>query len=270
MFALPDDLSLPRLIFDSHLHIIDPRFPLMPNRGFLPDAFTVNDYRRALGELGLDPATVVGGAVTSGSFQGFDQAYLVAALRDLGPGFVGVTQLPSEVTDAEIQRLQGAGVRALRINLHRGPQPSLESVDRLARRVFDLVGWHLEFYVDGADLPTLTPLLIQLPCVVIDHLGLTRTGLPHLLALVARGVRVKASGFGRLDFDPAPVLLAIHRENPGALLFGSDLPGTRAPRSIQPGDLKLIADSLGDSQAIHMVFHDNAVALYRPASPERP
>ncbi len=232
MSVHPDDLSGPRLIFDSHLHIIDPRFPLVANRGFLPNAFTVTDYRRALAELGLDPATVVGGAVISGSFQGCDQTYLVAALQTLGPGFVGVTQLPSDVPDAEIRRLHGAGVRALRINLHPGPHRSLDSLDRLARRAFDLTGWHLELYVEGADLPTLTPLLTRLPCVVIDHLGLTRAGLPHLLALVARGVRVKASGFGRLDFDPGPALLAIHRENPGALLFGSDLPGTRARRPI--------------------------------------
>lgn len=60
---------LPNRIFDSHLHIIDPRFPLVANRGFVPDAFTAADYQRALAELGLDPGTLAGGAVVSGSFQ---------------------------------------------------------------------------------------------------------------------------------------------------------------------------------------------------------
>jgi predicted TIM-barrel fold metal-dependent hydrolase len=263
-------MPLPPRIFDGHLHIIDPRFPLVANQGYVPDAFTLADYRRALAKLGLDPGTIAGGALVSGSFQGFDQTYLVAALQALGPNFVGVTQLAADVSEAEIRRLHGVGVRALRFNLRRGPHRSLESLGRMARRAFDPAGWHLELYVDGADLPTLTPLLTQLPRVAIDHLGLTRAGLPHLLALVARGVRVKASGFGRLDFDPAPVLPAIHRENPGALLFGSDLPGTRAPRPIQPGDLELIADALGDSQALELVFRDNAMALYHPSFPGRP
>ncbi len=29
------------LIFDSHLHIIDPHFPLIPSQGFIPSSFTV-------------------------------------------------------------------------------------------------------------------------------------------------------------------------------------------------------------------------------------
>jgi predicted TIM-barrel fold metal-dependent hydrolase len=33
-----------RQVFDGHLHIIDPRFPLLPNRGYLPEPFTVEDY----------------------------------------------------------------------------------------------------------------------------------------------------------------------------------------------------------------------------------
>ena len=125
-------MVLPVPVFDSHLHLIDPRFPLVANRGFTPDPFRIADYWRALRALGLDPGdpdpadpnggdlgrgAVVGGAVVSGSFQAFDQTYLVAALETLGPRFVGVTQLPPEVSDTEILRLHGAGVRALRLNL---------------------------------------------------------------------------------------------------------------------------------------------------------
>jgi predicted TIM-barrel fold metal-dependent hydrolase len=33
-------------IFDAHLHIIDPRFPLIPNQGYLPDHFTCRERRR--------------------------------------------------------------------------------------------------------------------------------------------------------------------------------------------------------------------------------
>ncbi|WP_372512310.1 amidohydrolase family protein, partial [Mycolicibacterium gadium] len=71
-------------VFDAHFHIIDPRFPLVPNNGYLPEAFTVADYR-----MRVDPLDITGGAVVSGSFQAFDQSYLKDALAQLGPGFVG-------------------------------------------------------------------------------------------------------------------------------------------------------------------------------------
>ena len=248
----------PVQVFDSHLHVIDPRFPLVSNRRYLPEAFTAADYRARVAGL-----NVVGGAVVSGSFQGFDQQYLRAALRALGPGFVGVTQLPPSASDAEIRELDAAGVRAVRFNLVRGGSAGLADLDALARRVHDVAGWHTELYVDGRELPALSPVLARLPRVVVDHLGLCAAGLPALLRLAERGVYVKATGFGRLDFDPAPALRALAAANPDALLFGTDLPSTRAPRPFRPDDLALVVGTLGADLARKAV-HDNAVALYRP------
>src|SRR5512145_2123459 len=102
-------------IFDAHLHIIDPAYPLIPNNGYLPEPFTVEDYLGHARKLGI-----TGGAVVSGSFQGFDQGYLVSALEKLGSSYVGVTQLPATVSDEELMRLDANGVRAIRFNLKRG------------------------------------------------------------------------------------------------------------------------------------------------------
>ncbi|WP_353738281.1 hypothetical protein [Peribacillus asahii] len=88
-------------MFDSHLHIINPKFPLIENQGFMPDAFTHQDYLHSIKNLNLD---VMGGAIVSGSFQGFDQTYLINALQNLGKNFVGVTQLPSNTSDEKNQR----------------------------------------------------------------------------------------------------------------------------------------------------------------------
>lgn len=76
-------------IFDAHLHIIDQRFPLVPNQGYLPDYFSCADYLKSVDQL-----EVTGGVIVSGSFQGFDQSYLIDAIKTLGENFVGVTQLP--------------------------------------------------------------------------------------------------------------------------------------------------------------------------------
>jgi predicted TIM-barrel fold metal-dependent hydrolase len=253
-------------VFDSHLHIIDPRFPLVANAGFLPDAFTVEDYLERTLDLG-----VVGGAVVSGSFQAFDQSYLEAALARLGPSFVGVTQLPEQTSEREILRLDALGVRALRLNLRRGVYADAGSMVRLARRAFDTAGWHAELYLDSTDLPALAGLLKGLPRMCVDHLGLSRRGLPHLLRLVERGAWVKATGFGRLDFPPAEALSAIARVAPEALLFGTDLPCTRAPRPFAATDIQMIEDALAEETLIRKVLRENAVRLYRRASlaPER-
>lgn len=247
-------------IYDAHLHIIDPRFPLAPNQGYTPDAFTVEDYRAATRPLG-----VTGGAVVSGSFQAFDQTYLLDALARLGPSFVGVTQLPPSASNAVIRRLNAAGVRAVRFNLRRGTAPSPADLSELAARVADLCGWHVEVYADGRDLCDTFDTLVTLPRVVIDHLGLTREGLPALRRLVEKGAYVKLTGFGRLDFDPEPVLQELARINPRALLFGTDLPSTRAPRSFKKGDIDLVAHALEPRQASQALY-ENAVALYRPES----
>ena len=246
-----------RPIFDAHLHIIDPAYPLVSNAGFLPGPFTVDDYLVVARPLG-----VAAGAVVSGSFQAFDQGYLLHALHRLGPGFVGVTQLSATVKDATILRLDRAGVRGLRFNLRRGGSEAMEHLEAFARRVHDLAGWHVELYVDFRDLPDLAPILGRLPAVSIDHLGLSRQGLPTLLRLVERGVRVKASGFGRVDFAVVEALRAIHAANPGSLMFGTDLPSTRAPRPFEAGDVDLLLDALGDEGADRVLW-SNAMTFYR-------
>lgn len=247
------------MIFDAHCHIIDPRFPLVPNQGYLPPAFSVAAYQAQAVPLGI-----TGGAVVSGSFQGFDQHYLVDALARLGEGFVGVTQVPIDITDDALADLHRHNVRALRFNLRRGGSEPLEQLERMALRVHQGFGWHVELYVDSRDLAELAPRLLRLPALSIDHLGLSAKGLPHLLRLVEQGARVKACGFGRVDFPVAPALQQLHAANPEALMFGSDLPSTRAPRPFEAADLTLIGEALGDAAA-RAVLWDNPRQFYRLA-----
>jgi len=246
------------LYFDAHLHIINPDFPFVPNKGYLPEQFTCNDY--------LDQTRhnyPIGRAIVSGSFQAFDQTYLVDALRRLGPTFVGVTQLPSEVSDEEILTLHDSGVRALRFNLKRGGSEEVQHMDSMARRVHELAGWHIELYVDSTMLDRLYATLIALLAISIDHLGLSAAGFKTLVKLVEKGAYVKATGFGRVDFEVSTALCDLYSCNPEALMFGTDLPSTRAPRPYQDSDLLLVIDALGEKAAAS-VLYKNAVALYQP------
>jgi predicted TIM-barrel fold metal-dependent hydrolase len=251
-------LNAKQKYFDCHFHIIDKNFPVVPNQGFMPDAFTAEDYLKRVQAVDL-----CGGAIVSGSFQEFDQSYLYHALKMLGPTFVGVTQVPQTISDDELKKLDGAGVRAVRFNVKRGGSEDVRHLEQFARRVHKLVGWHTELYVDSAELSGLFDTLVSLPAVSIDHLGLSKAGFPTLVKLVEEGVRVKATGFGRVDFDVRPALTDLYAANPKALMFGTDLPSTRAPRPYQDEDYNLVLETLGEEKAAN-VFYKNAIAFYRP------
>ncbi|MGE7953454.1 amidohydrolase family protein [Lysinibacillus xylanilyticus] len=243
-------------IFDAHFHIIDFEFPVTENQGYVPPSYVVEDYQKDTATY-----TIGGGAIVSGSFQGFDQGYLVNALEKMGSAFCGVTQLPFSVTDDEIIDLHKKGVRALRFNVKRGGSEDLSKLDYFARRVHDLAGWHSELYIDAKDLPDIAPTIEKLPAISIDHLGLSEEGLPHLLKLVEKGVRVKATGFGRVELDVENALKSIYTINPEALMFGTDLPSTRAKRPFAYADVELIQE-LFDAMAAEKILYQNAMNFY--------
>src|SRR5699024_3423201 len=178
-------------VFDSHFHIVDFDSQIVEDQRYTPPSYVTSDYQSE--STNLD---VQGGAIESGSFQGFHHGYLLKALKQMGPTDWGVTQLPFTVTDDEILELHNKGIKALRFNAKRGGSEDLSKLDYFARRVYDLVGWHSELYIDAKSLPDIASTIENLPAISIDHLGLSEAGLPHLLKLVDKGIRVKATGFG--------------------------------------------------------------------------
>jgi predicted TIM-barrel fold metal-dependent hydrolase len=250
-------LTQQRRLFDSHCHIIDHRFPIVANQGYTPPHFPLEDYLAQAKPLG-----VVAGAVVSGSFQAEDQTYLMDILPKLGPAWVGVTQIPNDYPDAEIARLGKLGVRAVRFNVFRGRIDSVDDIVALATRVHSVAGWHSEIYADAAALAPHVDKLSKLPQLCVDHLGMTEAGVPVLLDLVAAGCKVKATGFGRVKLDVPKTLEAVARKNPNALVFGTDIPSTRAARPFEAADIDLVERVLGQEFA-QKAFWDNPLALYR-------
>lgn len=250
--------SATRIIFDCHLHIVDHAYPLTPNQGYIPEHFPLPSYLDAATPLGVNA-----GAVVSGSFHAFDQTYLIDTLAKLGGNWVGVAQVPFDVSNKEIEKLDRAGVRACRFNLFRGRVESVDELCELAERVHRVAGWHAEIYADAATLEPHLDKLIELPQLVLDHMGMTSEGLPTVLQLVDTGCKIKASGFGRIKFDVRSGLQEIFERDPSALVFGTDMPSTRAPRPFQASDIELVEEALG-TEGAQRVFWDNAAALYRP------
>jgi predicted TIM-barrel fold metal-dependent hydrolase len=253
-------LAQQRQLFDSHLHIIDHRFPVVANLGYTPPHFVLEDYLAQAKPLGI-----VGGAVVSGSFQAYDQIYLMDVLPRLGSGWVGVTQIPNDYPDDGITKLDRLGVRAIRFNVLRGTIDNVDDIVALATRVHSIAGWHSEIYADFAAMKPHVRRLAKLPQLCIDHLGMTEGGVPVLLDLVEAGCKVKATGFGRVTLDVPKTLEVIAKKDPNALVFGTDIPSTRARRPFEPADIDLIEKVLGPALA-KRVFWDNPLALYRVKS----
>lgn len=249
-------------IFDSHFHIIDPKFELVENNGFVPAYYTVDDYLEELKEVGLE---AMGGAVVSGSFQGFHQAYFEEALKQLGDKFVGITQLPFETTDEELERLHKIGIRGIRFNLYRGFDASLAQIEEFSLRCYKLYGWKTEFYVNLAETSDeLKDLILQLPATSIDHMGMTRVPVEILKEYLTNGVPIRLTGFGRVEYDRAEVaelIRELYDANPDGLIFGTDLPSTRAAYRFSQEDLALIQEVLNEEEC-QKVFWKNGVEWY--------
>lgn len=247
----------PRTTFDAHFHILEPGFPLVENQGYLPPTYTLQRYQQDSKSW-----NATGGAIVSGSYQAFDQTYLLHALSKLDNNWVGVTQLPFDVSDDEIMRLADARVRGVRFNLKRGEAYDFDSISALAQRVHKVGKMHSEFYADASTLQPYINALRELPRFSLDHLGLTREGIPALLKLVEAGAHVKASGFGRLDFEPVEVMKHVSEINAKALMFGSDVPSTRARRPFQLQDVELISANFAEATAAD-IFEGNGKSFYR-------
>ena len=98
--------------------------------------------------------------------------------------------------------------------------------------------------------------------LTIVFMGTPDFSVPTLLELVAAGCKVKASGFGRVKMDVPKALEAVAKQSPNALVFGSDIPSTRAQRAFEPSDIDLVEKVLGGELA-KKVYWDNPLALYR-------
>ncbi len=243
-------------LFDAHFHIIDYSYPVIENQGYIPPQFLPQDYLKAMSEYNL-----LGGAIVSGSFQGFDTNYFKSAFSILGKNYVGVVNYNPNFSDSDIIDLDKMKIRAIRFNVKRGAKETIDLIEYASKRVFDIAGWHSEIYIDSKDIAYIKNKLLSAPLLVIDHLGLSKEGFKDILDLVEKGVFVKASGFGRLDFDPIWAIKQIIQINPKACMFGSDLPSTRAQRPFSPKDIDLINDNFDEPERSNILYK-NALGLY--------
>jgi 2-pyrone-4,6-dicarboxylate lactonase len=163
-FRVPDNAV------DAHCHVFGPgdTFPYAPERKYTP----CDAPKEKLWEL-RDHLGFARNVIVQATCHGHDNRALSDAIAHSGGMAKGVASVSPDVSDAELEALNDAGVLGARFNFVKrlvDPRPNHE-YEALARRLEPL-GWHIVIYFEAADLEERFELFSRLPVpVVVDHMG---------------------------------------------------------------------------------------------------
>ncbi|HEY4075430.1 MAG TPA: amidohydrolase family protein [Rhizomicrobium sp.] len=275
-FKVPDGAS------DCHHHIYDPRWAYIPNAMLKPPPATVADYRALQKKLGTSRNIMV-----QPSSYGTDNSCLLDVLAQMGDNCRAVCVVNSHVTDAELKKLHGAGVRGVRVQFGLGNPVAVDEIMPLARRIHAL-GWHMQFNMPPDQLVQMESALLGLPVpVIIDHLG-RATGIDQPQYKTIRKLLdsgrgwVKVSGaylYGKgtaPDYaDASEAARGYIAAAPERCVWGSDWPHPDATsgRVPMPDDvtlLNLLAKWAPDEKLRHRILVENPEKFYGFDPAKRP
>ncbi len=272
-------LAFPPLACDCHAHILGPasRFAYSPERVYTPPDCLLPEYRAMLGALGVERAVLV-----QPSVYGTDNAVLLGALREGGDAFRGVAVVGDSPGEKELESLNAAGVRGVRVNVvdvrEGGGNLPAGRLRELAARIAPF-GWHLELLAHVDAYPSLERELGGLAApLVFGHLGYMKTdkgladpGFQALLRLAGAGrAWVKLTGPYRISAlglphaDVTPFAHALLEAAPGRIVWGSDWPHVMVKGAMpNDGDLAdLLAAWAPDEALRRRVLVENPARLY--------
>jgi predicted TIM-barrel fold metal-dependent hydrolase len=271
----PPRLKAPPNACDCHMHICDSRFPVAPNAKLRPADATVDDYRRLQKRIGTTRTVVV-----TPSTYGTDNSCTLDAIAELGATARGVAVVDTSVTDAELKRLDGRGIRGIRFNLVIAGGPTIDMLEPLSKRVNDL-GWHVQIQLLGDQIVEAVDLLQRLPSpIVFDHMarvpvpaGIDHPAFAFVLKLADRGrTWVKLSSAYQVSKsgppaygDASKVAKAYISAAPERMVWGSDWPHPTEKVDAKPDDailFDLLSDWAPDEAIRNRILVDNPAALY--------
>jgi len=234
----------PPLACDAHFHVFGPpdQYPHGTNLRYPPPLAPLADYLRLASQLGIERMVFV-----QLSAYGRDNRCMLDAMQEIGIARCrGIVDVDENIPDAELDRLNGLGVRGVRINV--SPVQAQESgllakllprIRRLDARCAEL-GWHLDFLLPGWLTKDLMKVLHALECEFsLAHMGMFlakdgiwQPGFQQLLDLLHHGnggCWVKFTGIYRISTAPAfadvlPMARALIEAAPDRIIWGSDYP----------------------------------------------
>jgi predicted TIM-barrel fold metal-dependent hydrolase len=244
--ATPVNFAVRSGACDCHTHIIgDPaKFPFAPNRVYTPEPASPEELSALHRALHIQRVVIV-----TPSFYGTDNSATLYGLKARGPHARGIAVIDEKTPSADLDVMDRAGIRGIRLNL-----ATLGQNDpRVARQLFQSsvdrvrhLKWHIQMYAGLTVITGIKDLVEGSPVsVVFDHfggaqasLGLTQPGWNDLVDLVRSGkAYVKLSAAYRASTHPpdypdvAPFAKALVAANPDRILWGTDWPHTNSTSS---------------------------------------
>jgi predicted TIM-barrel fold metal-dependent hydrolase len=272
-------LAAPANAADCHMHVYDAARFAVAAGADAPSNATAADYRLLQRRIGTSRVVVV-----QPRSYATNNEVTVDAVRQLGPGARGIAVLHPTVSDAELERLDVAGIRGIRFSIGNPATDvvTADMIEPLARRVAPF-GWHVQLNMAGAQIVAMAEVLERLPTtIVFDHMGRPGPqGIGHPShALVRRLVDaghawVKVSGaYGNSATGPpypeaTVIAQAFVRAAPERLVWGSDWPHPTEPSDAKPNDallFDLLAVWAPDESVRHRILVENPQSLYGFAS----
>ena len=181
-------LTLPADACDAHVHVFGPRgrFPFAEGRRYTPSDAPKELLFKLHERLGIQHCVIVQPAC-----HGYDNSVTVDAIAATGGSYKGIALVPLSVSDAELKRLDAAGLCGARFHYmtHLAQGPKINDVIAFGKRLA-AIGWHLQIHMEADLIAELAPALRQSPVpVVIDHMGRINASLgldqPAFKALLA-------------------------------------------------------------------------------------
>ena len=272
-------LKAPANACDCHMHIYDAKYPTDPKATLKPADALVADYKLLQKRIGTSRNVVV-----TPSTYGTDNRVTLDAIAQIGPTARGVAVVDATVTDAELKRLNGLGIRGIRFNLVQAGATTAEMIEPLSRRVNDL-GWHIQIHMKGEQIAGIEDLLLRVPSpIVFDHLGrlaqpnaLDNPGFKTISKLIDKGrTWVKLSGayqdtkVGPPTYaDTVAVAHAYIKAAPERMVWASDWP--HPTEKDKPDDavlFDLLTEWAPEEEMRTRILVQNPATLYGfPASP---
>jgi D-galactarolactone isomerase len=267
-------LKAPAGTCDTHMHIYEKRFPLVPDAVVPPEA-PVSAYIPVQQRLGIDRAVVV-----QPNAYGKDNTCTLEAIAALGLDRArGIAVIDQATSDAEIERLTRAGIRGIRFHLLPKGYLGWDVIEALSARVQPF-GWHSQIQLDGRTFPEREAILRRLPgTVVVDHVGRFHDPVPAdhpsfkvLQSLIDTGrfyVKLSAPYESRSRVGPpswsdvGALAKALARQAPERMLWASNWP--HPGQSFIPDEadlLDLLLDWAPDETTRRKILADNPAKLY--------
>jgi predicted TIM-barrel fold metal-dependent hydrolase len=244
--ATPVNFEIPAGACDCHTHIHGDveKFPFFAGRVYTPEPASPEEMSALHKALHIERVVIV-----TPSVYGPDNSATLFGMKARGANARGVAVIDDKTSEADLDAMQQAGFRGIRLNLATGgvSDPNVgkarfsAAVDRMKAR-----GWHVQLYTT---LPMITAIKEQVMAspvpAVFDHfggadaaLGVEQPGFADLVDLVKSGkAYVKISGAYRAsklapDYpDAAPLAKALIAANPDRIVWGTDWPH---PNSVTP------------------------------------